>query len=89
MEDAHVLEDRLEEPLEGSSLYESLRGLLIPLDLSEGHGARPEAMGTLLLVLLVLTLELSPSLIFLLLELRVLGRNVLGNSRPSLRLSDW
>ena len=37
----------------------------------------------------VLALELSPSLIFLLLELRVFGRNVLGISWPSLRLSDW
>ena len=89
MEDAHVLEDRLEEPLEGSSLYESLRGLLIPLDLSEGHGARPESMRMLLLVLLVLALELSPSLIILLLELRVFGTFVLGISWPSLRLSDW
>jgi hypothetical protein len=89
VEDAHVLEDRLEQPLERRPLYESLRGLLIPLDLSEGHGARPEAMGTLLLVLLVLALELSPSRIILLLELRVFGRNVLGISWPSLRLSDW
>jgi hypothetical protein len=59
VEDAHILKDRLEQPLERSSLDESLRRFLIPLDLSEGHGARPEAMRTLLLVLLVLALELS------------------------------
>ena len=90
MEDAHVLKDRLEQPLERCSLDESLGGLLIPFDLSEGHGARPEAMRTLLLVLLVLALELSSELFFLILDLRVLGTFVLGTHlRPSLRLRDW
>ena len=90
MEDAHILKDRLEQPLEWSSLDESLRRFLIPLDLSEGHGTRPEAMRTLLLVLFVLTLELFPPLFLLSLDLRVLGTLVLGiDLRPSLRLSDW
>ena len=90
MEDAHILKDRLEQPLERCSLDESLGGLLIPFDLSEGHGARPEAMRTLLLVLFVLTLELFPPLFLLSLDIRVLGTLVLGiDLRPSLRLRDW
>ena len=92
MGDAHVLKDRLEQPLERSSLDESLRGLLIQRDLSEGHGARPEATRMLLLVLSVLALELSSSLFFLILDLRVLGTFVLGTHlRPSLGLGlrDW
>ena len=92
MGDAHVLKDRLEQPLERSSLDESVRGRLVPLDLSEGHGARPEATGMLLLVRSVLALELSSSLLFLALDLRVLGTFVLGaHLRPSLGLGlrDW
>ena len=75
-------QDLFDQSLERRFLHQFSGRLLILLDLSDGHGARPEA--TLLPLLSVFCLNYIFYLFSCFLNLRVLARYLLGTRWPSL-----